>query len=199
MKLSLGKDDFFMVFLNLIVIGFGIYYCRTMIKEDYSGFYWIILIVVGAVLILSDIFIIVYSVKITYIVFIVFIALLVRNAYILNEADNKEMDSVYFEIATRGPPFSEFLEPEQSIKGPKFGSHNSWVYKRVKENEFSIYRLEKLNLMRRDYPDTKGWYAVLSNDIVLKILLMRHLSESEKEAEVSRVLTEMGLNDFPAY
>ena len=56
-----------------------------------------------------------------------------------------------------------------------------------------------MNLLRREYPDDKGWVSVLQNDIAQQVLLQRKLSESEKEREVARRLSELSLTEFPVY
>ena len=199
MKFRFGKEDIFMIFLNLLVIGFGVYYCRKLIVEDFNGIYWIVLIVLSAIMILSDLFTMGYSGKLPYLLFMAAIGFFCYKAYNLNEADNKKMDPVFFELATNGGPYPDYLDEELSLKGPKFGSHSSWFYKKVGQSGFAIFRLDKMNLLRREYPDDKGWVSVLQNDIAQQVLLQRKLSESEKEREVARRLSELSLTEFPVY
>lgn len=199
MKYRFGKDDSFMIFLNLLVIGYGIYYNHKLIWNDFTGIYWIFLIVLCLVMVVSDFFSIIYSSQLSHLIFIGAIAFIFHKAYQMNEFDRKKMDTLYLEIVNSGTPFSENLDEELATKGPIYGAQKSWVYHRINSNEFSLYWLDKFNLMRRDFPDTRGWYAVVQNDIVLKVLQMRELTEPEKEREIERILAEMNLADFPTY
>lgn len=199
MKFRFGKDDSFMIFLNLLVIGYAIYFNQKLIWTDFTGIYWIFLIVLCLVMVVSDFFTMIYSSQLAHIIFVGAIAFIFHKSYHLLEIDKTKIDSLYLEIANSSSTFSESLDEEFTSKGPIYGAHKSWVYHSRNSNGFSIFWLDKLNLMRRDFPDSRGWYAVVQNDIVLKVLQMRELSEPEKEGEIDKMLRELNLTDFPTY